>query len=221
MAAFQVQRRASDGKMPVVDIVLQIATTIALELPPPEKIKSVRVSFRWKGSPTVAVLFTALQKKHLATIDSRGRRNEARTVAREIILDVLARKKDWKPYAGIFAAFAERNDRDFFERLVRGFQRKRKAVFSEEEWLLLLNWEEWNSYFPPELIRLPSLKFWTDEAVLGLLTRLIPDLVSNLNLSGLRSKRVRLGLKQAKPARVTGVFPVKDCTDSFRIETAD
>ena len=146
---------------------------------------------------------------------------EARKTAREIIIDILAHKTDWKPYAGIFAAFAERNDRDFFEQLVRGIQRKRKKVFADDEWFLLLNWAEWNSRLPPELVRLPPLTFWTDEAVLGLLQQLSTDTDLKLKLSGLRTKRARLGLEQSKPAKVIGIFPVEDRPGFFNVHTAD
>ena len=221
MPIFQAQPRANDGKMPEWDLILQMATTIALEFPPAEQVKSVRLTFRWKGSPTVRLVWKALLKKHLATIDSHGNPRDATKTAREIILNILVHKSDWKPYAAIFAAFAERNDRDFFEQLVRGIQRKRKKVFADEEWFLLLNWEEWNNPLPPELLRLPPLTFWTDEAILGLLERLAPEGIFRLNLSGLRTKRIRLGLEQAKPAKVIGIFPVDGRPAFFNVETTD
>jgi hypothetical protein len=118
-----------------------------------------------------------------------------------------------------FRGVAERNGRDFFEQLVRGRQRKRKKLFSEEEWFLMLNWDEWNDALAPDLLKLHPLKFWTDESVLALLERRFQEL--KLGLSGLRTKRIRLGLKQVKPAKIIGVFPVDGQPGFVKIESAD
>jgi hypothetical protein len=219
MAIFTAQKREADGKMLPSDLVLQIATEIVFEFPAPALVKSVKLTIEWKGSPVVATVFKALLKKHLAAIDSKGNRREARAAAREIILDILVQKSDWKPYGTIFAAFAEKNDRDFFEQLVRGVQRRRKNVFSEEEWFLMVNWDEWNDSLAPDLSKLAPLKFWTDEAVLGLLEWRFQKL--KLGLFGLRTKRTRLGLEQSKPAKVTGVFPAEGHPGCVKIESID
>lgn len=219
MPIFEAQKRERDGKMLPSDLVLQIATTIVFEFPPAEQVKSVKLEIQWKGSPSVSRIFKALLKKHLGTIDSKGNRREVRKAAREIILDILAQRTDWKPYSAIFAAFADRNDRDFFEQLVRGIQRKRKKLFSEDEWFLMLNWDDWSETLAPDLLKLEPLRFWTDEAVLALLGLRFPTL--KLGLSGLRTKRVRLGFEQAKPAKITGVFPVKDQPGFVNIESKD
>jgi hypothetical protein len=219
MPIFEAQKRESDGKMLPSDVVLQIAAAVVFEFPPAETVNSVKLEIKWKGSPSVARIFMALLKKHLGAIDSHGKRREARKAAREIILDILVQKKDWKPYAAIFSAFAERNDRDFFEQLVRGIQRKRKGVFAADEWFLLLNWDEWTETLAPDLLKNPPLRFWTDEAVLALLELRFPKL--KLGLSGLRTKRVRLGLEQGKPAKVTGVFPVEGKPGFVAIKSTD
>jgi len=221
MPVFQAQPRADDGRTPENDLLLEIATMIALEFPPAQQGKSLRLNIRWKGSPSVGIVMHALLKKHLFAIDSHGNRREARKAAREITIDILAHKTDWKPYSAIFAAFAERNDRDFFEQLIRGVQRKRKKVFAADEWFLMLNWMEWNGRLPPELVRLPPLSYWTDEAVLKLLQQLSTDTDLKLKLSGLRTKRARLGLDQSKPAKVIGIFPVEDRPGFFNVHTAD
>ena len=86
---------------------------------------------------------------------------------------------------------------------------------------MLLNWVEWNHHLPPELVRLPPLTFWTDQAVLEFLDRYFPDGMLNVSLSGLRTKRVRLGLEQSKPAKITGIFPVSGQPDFFKVEISD
>ncbi len=92
-------------------------------------------------------------------------------------------------------------------------------LFKEDEWALLLNWHEWNlPTIATDFLKLPPLKFWTDEAALSLLEYGSKQLV--LDVSGLRTKRVRLGLKQVKPAQVTGVFPT-DKVGGFSIQMAE
>lgn len=222
---FKATKRETDGKIPVVDLIMEAILTIALLAPEPHFTGKIEI--KWQGANNAAALtvdavLRALFKKHLHAVDSHGNNKEMGKIARELVLDILANKPDWKKYSGIFAAFAERNDRDFFERLVRGIQRKRKPVFEPIDWFCLLNWHEWNDVsLPPGLEKFPPLKFWTDETALGLLAYRFGNETSDfkLDVSGLRTKRTRLALKQSKPAQVTVFDPVHGKPGFFRVGT--
>ena len=155
------------------------------------------------------------------------------------MLDVLANKENesWRPYAGIFAAFAERDDKDFFECLVRARQRKgRKQIFSPLETFLMGNWLEWNDPPCTDCTNCPPLSFWTDNAVLDLfhahnhdgmpvLRDGIKSSVKNSDLQkpGLEKTRQRLRLIQERPPKVLRFFlaPLLHGRNQFAIETAD
>ena len=73
---FRAAKRLSDGKTPAVDLILQVAVTIALEATGPGKIE-----IEWRGGSdtsalTIKALMNALYKKHLYAIDSHGKRTE-------------------------------------------------------------------------------------------------------------------------------------------------
>jgi len=228
---FKAQPRETDGKVPWSDLLLEYLTTLVFQLPESGTVKGVTVTAKWKGSPTPALFLFALGKKHLAALDSKGNRKPTkiqgkdRGLARELMLDVLANKENesWRPYAGIFAAFAGRDDKDFFECLVRARQRKkRKQIFSPLEIFLMGNWLEWNQ--PPfqSLTKCPPLRWWTDQAVIDLLEAAPPGTFGKKpvpKLAGLRTMRTRLALPQAKPERVLRC--IWQHGDIFRIHTRD
>ena len=215
---FKAQPRETDGKVPWSDLLLEYLTTLAFRLPESNTVKSITVTAKWEGSPTPALFLSALCKKRLQAVNSKGKRKPTKTdgkdrgLARELILDILANKENesWRPYAGIFAAFAERDDKDFFECLVRARQRKkRKPLFSEMEVFLMGNWVEWNEgNLSQEIRHNPPLQYWTDRAVLGLLEFVFGSKEEDFNLgeSGYAKKRARLGLDQVTPARVIDFY---------------
>ena len=132
-----------------LDIALNVAATVALQIPDAKqigrkKLAGRRVSFGYTGkeAETALAIFNAIAKKHLAP-GTRGKPQDARQTARALVLDILVQKANWKPFPGIIASFAERNDRDFFEQLGRGLYRQRKPVFDELDWFLVLNWHGW------------------------------------------------------------------------------
>lgn len=227
-AFFRAQKRESDGKIPAVDIALQLVVSLALEIQDPGVLVLEGVGGDGAAARTVETLVAAIGIRHLRQTNSKGEAKDVRGVARELVLDILVGKlsarprAELKPYARILGAFAERNDLDFFEQLMRGISRKRKPIFAPVDWFLLLNWHGWSPDLERDFVKLPPLKDWTDEAVLGLIECWFGTSTSDfaLQLSGLRSKRVRLGLKQAKPARVTKFFPAVD-RPGYRVETTD
>jgi len=225
---FKATKREFDGKLAVEDLCLQFLVPIALRFPAPGKSGSRRITAELSGAgaETVANIWRALLKKRINTIDTHGN-YKPRANARELILDLLVkryeRKPELKPYAGILAAFAEQNDLDFFEQFVRGIKDRRMDIFPPEEWFLLTNWDEWNKPFSADLPNLPPLKFWTDQAIVNFLEywfRNYPDLFK-FHLSGFRTKRTRLDLEKAKPAKVTGFFQVRGRPEDYRIEMAE
>lgn len=169
------------------DIALQIAVAIALEIPgvteiDGERLSGWRVNFEAIGVDREICenIYRAIVKKHLAAPGTHGKPREMRHTARELILDILTHKKDWKPYAAIFAAFAELNDREFFKALGRGI-RKRKKIFDDLERFLIFNWHRWSKAFManwenPEkelLMTMPGLEYWTDAAIVHLLKNVL------------------------------------------------
>lgn len=214
--------RQADGTILPTDIALEYLTTIALNFPQVDQVKSVRVEVA-STSPAAIRIVRAISIKRLAsritTGKHKGKLREARAFAREMIADVLANKKDWKPYAGIFAAFAWKNDRTFFELMGRAEEKGggRHQLFARAEWFLLLNWDQWTD---PRFAKCPPLKFWKPETVLELLSSMGHE-DQNKEISGHRSTCKRLGLEPVLPAKVIGILPVDGKPDSYRIVPAD
>ena len=199
-----------DGGFTASDLVLQMAVNLAFDTPPDADFSAVSFEYEVVGADadTQALVNTVLRAVHEKHLWSRNvyKPRKVREIARELVVDVLVGKQNWGRYASIFARCAERNDREFFERLVRGIQRKRKPVFDKVEWFCLLNWHDW-SYCPT--LPHPPLKYWTGEAALDLLhtvTDLAEDSLRIRGVTGLYTKWKRLGLVQEKPARVTGML---------------
>jgi hypothetical protein len=221
MSIFTAPRRP-DGTFSPKDLALQILTAYALELPTSKEVSGVYVAYQTEGpgAETVHAIWQAIHGKHFAGKDSHKKPKEARQVARDLVLDVLANSADVSPYASIIAAFAEQNDRDFLERLGRGFTKERMPLFKPDEWFLLLNWNEWQTGTPADLAALPPLKHWTDNAAMTLLAmRGAEQDGSDLSTSAYQKKRARLQLEQSKPAKVLNVFPGRG--DTVKVETAD
>lgn len=124
----------------VSDIVLAIAAEIALNATGPGTLR-----IKWKScgdrkaDDTVDRIIRALVAKHLRKTDKTGRR-DVREICRELVLDILSRKKSLAPYHGIVAEFVKRNDKEFLRALGRLGERKQR-VFDDIEWWLLLNWD--------------------------------------------------------------------------------
>ena len=177
MSHFQAKKRA-DGKTDARDLLLEFLCTVALAPP-----GAGRVEVKWQGSRTAPVLVGALMKR-LNEIDSHGETDQ-RSIARELIIDVIANEPSWKPYSKIFEAFAGKGDKEFFAQLVRGYERKRKPIFDDIDWFLMLNWNESADFDKP-------LRLLTDENVLELIYQRFPD--HQLQLPGYRSKRTKLNL---------------------------
>lgn len=201
---FKAEPRAPDGITLINDMLLEILVTLVFKTRAGQTL-----TVKYEGSPTLALVLHALRKKHLARLQPGGKPRLIRTAGkdrgwgRELILDILAHKESWKPYAGIFAAFAEQNDKDFFESLVRATQKigqPRKPIFSRRELFLLTNWTQWHHatsvpldpcwagvavhysgppwHADPQVPNdrcPPPLRFWADCAVLQLLEKIFPN----------------------------------------------
>jgi hypothetical protein len=194
-----------------LDIALHVAATVALQIPDAKeiggkKLAGWRVSFGCTGkeAETALAIFTAIKTKHLVRKD--GKRQDWRENARALVLDILAQKKDWKPHAGIIAAFAEKNDRDFFERLGRSIYRDCKPIFDPLDWLLIMNWhgwhaDSWRNWNNPDratILKHPPLKFWTAAALGELLQTVLR--CTTIGAKALEKRRLALGLALATPA---------------------
>lgn len=214
-----------------LDIALNVAATVALQIPDAKqigrkKLAGWRVSFGYTGkeAETALAIFNAIAKKHLAP-GTRGKPQDARQTARALVLDILVQKANWKPFPGIIASFAERNDRDFFEQLGRGLYRQRKPVFDELDWFLVLNWHGWNedswrNWNNPDraaILKLPPLKFWTAAALGELLQTVLR--CTTKGAKALEKRRLALGLALATPAKVMAVVQTRG--GSMEIRTAD
>jgi hypothetical protein len=75
----------------------------------------------------------------LRYIDNRGNRSDVRKIARGLVLDILAQKKDIRRFHGIVAGFVQRGDEDFLKALGRRKERTSKPVFDEVEWFLIFH----------------------------------------------------------------------------------
>lgn len=156
------------------DIVLGIAAEIAVNA-----TGAGRVQIKWKScgdrkaDETVERIIRALAAKHLRKADKIGR-IDVRKICRDLVLDILGRKKNTAPYYGIIAGFAARDDKNFFRAFGRLSKRKR-VVFDDIEWWMLLNWD--------------SLKDKTDEEIKA-------DYSKNgaITVAALTKRRQRLGL---------------------------
>src|SRR5262245_23544517 len=88
------------------DIVPGIAAEIAVNATGPG-----RVQVKWKScgdrkaDDTVERIIRALVAKHLRGTNNKGKRVDARKICRELVLDVLSRKKSVAPYHGIITGF--------------------------------------------------------------------------------------------------------------------
>jgi hypothetical protein len=159
------------------DIVLGIAAEIAVNATGPG-----RVQIKWKScgdrnaDETVERIIRALVAKHLRKTDKKGRRVDVRKICRELVLDVLSRKKSVAPYHQIIALFAARNDMEFFRAFGRLSERK-QVVFDDIEWWMLLNWD--------------SLKDKTDEGIKAAYSE-----NGSITFDALRARRQRLGLSK-------------------------
>ena len=201
--------------IPVVQIVAAVVAKLALEIVAAVSVNgTARMTLEINPPvPAVRRVWQALFAKHFNSVDAHGDYKRIAKVARELVIDIIAdaaKAKNLKPYAGIIAGFSEANDTDFFEQVGRGITRERKGkVFSEDEWFLLLNWDEWLIKWHTELAEknIPPLKFWKDEAIFGLLQSLPRNRDSDLKLD-VKTTRTRLVLPKEKPSSVTGYVEV-------------
>jgi hypothetical protein len=122
------------------DIVLAVAAEIALNVRAAPGRLHIEYDFGddQKADKIVQRIIRAVRAR-LRFIDSHGNHVDVRERAREMVLDILAQKKDLSGYRYVIAAFAARNDKDFMTRLATGFRRGRKAVFNDLEWFLLFH----------------------------------------------------------------------------------
>jgi len=116
------------------DIVLLWAAVVA-NAPGPGRIEWKAEGDR-RATELIDRVVLAVIRKHGCAIDKKGNRKDTRDVCRQLVIDILARKKSLTPYHQIIGAFAARNDKDFFTALGRGFD-QRKAVFDDIEWFML------------------------------------------------------------------------------------
>ena len=202
--------------IPAVQFVAVIVAKLALEIDAAVSVNgTARMILEIKSPvPAVGRVWRALFTKHFNGVNAHGDYKRIAKVARELVIDIIADAaavKNLKPYAGIIARFAEVNDCDFFEQLGRGITRERKGkVFSQDEWFLLLNWDEWLERWHTELAEknIPPLRFWTDEAIFGLLQSLSKKRDSDSKLD-VKTTRTRLALpKEKAPPQVTGYVEV-------------
>jgi hypothetical protein len=161
----------------VGDIILAIAAEIALNATGPGHLQ-----IKWKScgdrkaDETVERVIRALVAKHLRKTDNKGRRVDVREICRDLVLDCLSRKKSVAPYYRIIAGFAARDDQTFLRALGRLSERKR-VVFDDTEWWLLLNWD--------------SLEDKTDDEILAAYSK-----NGSIKVGALTKRRQRLGLSK-------------------------
>jgi hypothetical protein len=155
------------------DVALLFAATVACA-PGPGRVAWKCEGTDRKAEEIVDRIIRALVKKQGCAIDNQGNRRDARNICRQLVLDILCRKKDFSRYNQIIAGFAARNDKEFFRAFGRGHERKR-VVFDDTEWWMLLNWD--------------SLKDKTDDDI-----RKVYSSNGAMTLHALRKRRQRLGL---------------------------
>ncbi|MEO6787749.1 MAG: hypothetical protein ABI318_16605 [Chthoniobacteraceae bacterium] len=56
---FKASPRATDGKIPWSDLLLEYLTTLVFQLPESGTVKGVTMTAKWKGSPTAALFYAA------------------------------------------------------------------------------------------------------------------------------------------------------------------
>jgi hypothetical protein len=215
-----------------LDIALKVAAKIALEIPDAKEIDGKKVSgwlvsFDATGTEaeTALAIFTAIKRKHISS--TRRKPRDARQTARALVLNIIAQRGDLRPHAAIIAAFAERNDREFFKMLGRSVKPGRKLIFDNLDWLLLLNWHGWNtasfahwkSTDKDKILKLPPLKFWTAAALGELIETILRYGKAGKGGRTLEKRRLALGLTLATPAKVLAVMPTR--SGSLEIRTAD
>jgi hypothetical protein len=199
---FKAQPRKKDGKTEFRDFLLEALVALAFGLR--SDAKRIRVTLKC-DCPAVHTVWNAACFK-FSKLDTHKKPYEARSLARKLIVYLLTEKKDWRDCGGIFAAYAESNDREFFELIGRGESRQTDRVFERIDWLLMVNWEQWIEPPFPKAESIEPLKYWHPRAILHLLQE--RDVIeSAMTENAIRSRCDNLRLKSVKPYRVVDFLP--------------
>ena len=151
--------------------------------------------FRVRNNSPALRYLRALAAKHFSGVEIYAARRKL------LISSICNDPAGLPPYQQVLNEAITENAMDFMERLFKGSYEDRKPAFSKTEEALLLKWDDpWVFTFHGEKVRLPGLKWWRDEAVTTLLSKL-PDYIEThggLDLSAYRSIRDRLDIAPEK-----------------------
>jgi hypothetical protein len=213
--AFNLKINAgSDGTLPVLDLLLAALAPIAIATR--SGVHQIRFLPASNASgDTFDTVWRAVRQKYFHAADCRKSKN-ARDVARELVIDILANKPKWSWYDREIAALLV--DKTFVERLARGLERKRKPIFEPDEWIFLLNWHEWlfQRFGAFKEQNVLALKFWAREAICNLMDG-FDGKPFDLSRLDSRLRRLALDKQSVKPAKIVSYIYRGG---AHRIETA-